>query len=204
MTTAAHRPLDSLETVIVADPDPVLRQSICEVMARAGYRVLAHADTVEEAGVLIRKLSPSAAVMGQGDTGKEALQTVQALRSAGKTAIVLLAPIPTVEWIRTARGAGVDILLGRPPREGDLVAAVEMACARRREARQLQAETDALRDRLEAGALVQKAKEVLMRRDQISDTEAYQRLRRQAERSDKPLRSIAEAVLLAARVAPMV
>lgn len=192
----------AVDTVLVADPDEVLRRSICDVMRRAGFRVLAQAENSLEARGLTRKLEPCVLVLGQPDTGLEAFELTRYLRSMQLAGVVLLSPVPNVEWIRAAQVAGVDVLLGRPPREADLVAAVQMSFGRRLEAAHLQTELDMLKDRLETGTLVQRAKELLMRRDSINETEAYQRLRRQAERSGRPLKSIAEAVVLAASVAP--
>ena len=193
---------EAASTILVADPDPVLRQSIATAIQRGGHAVLAQAETDEEAVGLARKLTPGLLVLGQTGVGTDLLNTVQAFRSAA-IAIVLLAPIPNAAWIRTVRAAGVDALLGRPPREGDLLAAVEMSLAHRQAARHAQEEVAALKERLESVAMIQQAKEVLMRNDRISDAEAYQRLRRQAERTGRPLKSVAEAVLLAARVAPI-
>ncbi|MGV3721758.1 MAG: ANTAR domain-containing protein [Actinomycetota bacterium] len=47
-----------------------------------------------------------------------------------------------------------------------------------------------------------RARELLVRRNGIADEEAQRRLLRQAERSGRTLRSVAEAVLLAETVAP--
>ncbi|HTE19433.1 MAG TPA: ANTAR domain-containing protein [Armatimonadota bacterium] len=193
---------DPVPAVLVSDPDPVLRQSIAAALQRGGYRVLAQAESGDEALGLARKLSLGALVLGQQSADGETLETVRAVRASVSTAVILLAPIPNVGWIRSARGAGIDALLGRPPREGDLLAAVEMSLAHRQAARDGQAEVAALKERLDTLVLIQEAKELLMRNDRISDTEAYQRLRRQAERSGRPLKSVAEAVLLAARAAP--
>jgi two-component system, response regulator PdtaR len=190
-------------TVLVVEPDPVLRQAVCTVLERSGYQVLAQGEETEEALPLARKLEPSVLVLGQSGTGSALLDSTRAIRSTDLSAIVLLSPIPDLKWVRAAAAAGVDILLGRPPREADLVAAVELSLARRHEVRHIQTELKALKERLETGALVQRAKIVLMRRDGITDNEAYQRLRKQAERSGRPLRSIAEAVLLAASVTPV-
>lgn len=197
---AGPAPESRTPSVLVADPDPVLRQSIAEVLKRAGCRVLALAETAAEARALARKLDPSLVVLGQADTERDVLEMARSVRGSGGAALVLLTPIPNVEWVRAAGSAGVDILLGRPPREADLVAAAELSLARRSEVRRLEGELAGLRERVETTAVVQRAKEALVRSERISDTEAYQRLRRQAERTGRPLRSVAEAVLLADRV----
>ncbi len=189
--------------VIVADPDPVLRRSIGQALGRFEFTVLAEAESPHEAWSLVRKLHPSVVVLGQTTTSRTVLEVARNVRSQSGAGVVLLAPLPNLEWVRQVRSAGVDALLGRPPREADLVAAIELTCARREEARRMRHELESLRERVETASLVQKAKELLMRREGVTDSEAYQRLRRQAERSGRSMKQIAEAVVLASRVASM-
>ena len=189
-------------TVVVGDPDAVLRQSMTAALLRAEYRVLAQAESRDELLALGRKLRPNLVLTGQTSTEEEELEPLGELKRATGAALVLVAPIPTVERIRVARIASVDALLGRPPREGDLLAAVEMSLAKRAEIHRLRADLAGARERLESVTVVQKAKEVLMRQSNITDAEAFSRLRKQAERSGRPLKAVAEAVLLAAQIAP--
>lgn len=195
-----REPEQEQRSILIADPDPILRRSICGALGRFQYRILADVESTAEARALVRKLSPDLVVLGQSDTGNDVLDACRAVRTVSDAGVVLLAPIPNLDWIRAARLAGVDILLGRPPREADLVAAVEMSLARRQEMRRIGADLQVLRERVETGSLVQRAKDVLIRRDGLSDSEAYGRLRRQAERTGRPLRQVAEAVVLAATV----
>ena len=55
-------------------------------------------------------------------------------------------------------------------------------------------------EQIEANRLVGRAKRLLMDRHAISDQEAYRRLNAQALASDRPLREIAECILLAAGI----
>jgi response regulator NasT len=200
----ADDPARTPATVLVVDTDPVLREAIQRILRRERYHVLADAEDPKSAWPLVRKLRPSLVLLGLTAADKRLLEAVRTIRSGSGAGVVLLAPVPNLEWIRAARAAGADVLLARPPREADLVAALEMSRARREEVARLQDENHSLRERLETATLVQQAKEVLMRRERITDSEAYQRLRRQAERNGAPVRSVAEAVVLAARVAPAV
>ncbi|MGV3720736.1 MAG: hypothetical protein ACO1SX_07475, partial [Actinomycetota bacterium] len=111
-------------TVLIGDPDPALRQSIASLLARAGQCVLGQAEEVAELLALTRKLGPRLVILGQNSAEPADLDTVRELRASHSLAIVLLAPIASVSWVRSARAAGVDALLGRPPRECDLLAAV--------------------------------------------------------------------------------
>ncbi len=60
----------------------------------------------------------------------------------------------------------------------------------------LRKESREIREQLEARKLTERAKGILQRRYNLSEQEAYQRLRDESRRLRKPLRTIAEAVLL--------
>lgn len=171
-------------------------------MVRLGYRVLAEVETSAEAEPLVGRLAPDLAILGQTDTSTAALQVVEKIRGRHQTALILLTPVPSLAWVASVRRAGTDALLARPPREAELLAAVELSLARREEVRTVADERDALRDRLETNSLVRQAIEVLQRTESIPEQAAHERLRRQAERTGRPLRQIAQAVLLADSVLP--
>lgn len=61
---------------------------------------------------------------------------------------------------------------------------------------QLQKESREIREQLEVRKLLEKAKSLLQERYQISEKSAYQKLREESRRLRKPIRAIAEAVLL--------
>jgi AmiR/NasT family two-component response regulator len=61
---------------------------------------------------------------------------------------------------------------------------------------ELMVKTKVIQEELETRKLVEKAKEVLMRRRNISGDEAYKWIRKRSMDSRKPLRFVAEAILL--------
>ena len=87
--------------------------------------------------------------------------------------------------------------LVKPFRESDLLPAIEAARGRHAELAALRAEADSLREALEARRLTERAKGLLMERERLSEREAFERMRRASQRSGKPLREIAEAMLAA-------
>lgn len=66
----------------------------------------------------------------------------------------------------------------------------------RQENQQLQALAEESRRLLEERKLVERAKGILQERYQLTEEQAYQRLRNESRRSRKPIRDLAEAILL--------
>ncbi|MFN3648969.1 MAG: ANTAR domain-containing response regulator [Armatimonadota bacterium] len=192
----------ALSSVLVADPEGSVRQGVLEALRHGGTALAGEQDRLDSVPALTRKLQPALVICGAPTADEELLRLVAAVRAAG-AAVLALSPVPDRRWVGALCEAGASALLQRPPRPADLLAAVEMTLAHAGELARLQRELSEARDRLETGALVRRAKAILVRRDGIPEAEAYQRLRRQAERTGRSLRAIAEALLLAERVSPL-
>ena len=66
----------------------------------------------------------------------------------------------------------------------------------------LQQETEEMKRRLEDRTLVERAKGILQQRFKLSEQDAYLRLRNESRRLRRPMRELAEAVLLAEGLDP--
>jgi response regulator NasT len=82
----------------------------------------------------------------------------------------------------------------KPLRQAELAPALDLAIARFAEAKQL-------RDTLEGRKVIERAKGALMTRYQLSEEEAFRRLRRAAMDSRRPMVEIAKALLVSESVA---
>jgi uroporphyrinogen-III synthase len=67
----------------------------------------------------------------------------------------------------------------------------------REENARLQQEALEVRQQLEARKLVERAKGILQRRHQITEEEAYLRLRNESRRTRRPMRDVAEEIIRA-------
>ena len=91
--------------------------------------------------------------------------------------------------------AGVFGYLVKPFREQDLLPAIAAARARHDELQAVRAEAESLSDALVARKVIERAKGLLMEKEQLSEQEAFARLRKASQASGRPLKVIAEAVV---------
>ena len=91
--------------------------------------------------------------------------------------------------------AGVFGYLVKPFREQDLLPAIRAARARHAELQELREEAESLAEALAARKVIERAKGLLMEKEKLSEEEAFSRLRRASQRSGRPLKVIAEAVV---------
>jgi two-component system, response regulator PdtaR len=108
---------------------------------------------------------------------------------------VVVTAFPQEELVRRAVEAGVFGYLVKPFRENDVLPAIHAARARFEELEAVRAEASSLSEALENRKLVERAKGMLMARERITEADAYARIRRASQRTGKPMRTIAEAII---------
>ena len=102
----------------------------------------------------------------------------------------------SMEFVDQAKTAGVVGYVVKPIKEESLIPMIEVGIARGEELAQKQLEIDQTKKRLEARALIEKAKGVLMKEHNIGEEEAFQMIRKLGMDKRRPMQDIAEIILL--------
>ena len=182
--------------ILIADDEAVLRLDLRVILEALGHVVIGEADNGEAALVLARRLRPDLTILDVMMPGKNGLEAAEAINQERLGPVILLTAYSDAPLIEQASRAGVLAYLVKPYRQQEIQPAVEIAIARYREMRALEGSRDDAQDQIETGRLVGRAKRVLMERHNISDQEAFRRLNAQALSTERPLREIAECILL--------
>ena len=159
------------------------------MLERAGFDVVAEARDGREAVDL--------AVMDVKMPELDGIEAARQMLERRPLPIVMLTAFSEADLVSRAVDAGVFGYLVKPFRETDLLPAIEAARARHRELVEVREESGSLRYALEARKLIERAKGLLMEKDGIGEAEAFARMRGASQRTGKPLREVAEAVLAA-------
>ena len=99
------------------------------------------------------------------------------------------------ELVARAVEAGVFGYLVKPFREADLLPAIHAARARHAELAALREEAESLAEALATRKVVERAKGLLMEREGLTEEEAFGRLRRASQSSNRPMKVVAEAIV---------
>jgi response regulator NasT len=99
------------------------------------------------------------------------------------------------ELVSRAIEAGVFGYLVKPFRESDLLPAIHTARARHDELATLRDEAESLAEALAARKSIERAKGLLMAKEQLTEDEAFARLRRASQISGRPLKVVADALI---------
>src|SRR3954449_7470381 len=181
--------------ILVAEDETIIRLDLRELLERAGFDVCAEAKDGLEAVELARSEQPDLALMDVKMPRLDGIEAARRILEERPIPIVMLTAYGQDELVARAVEAGVFGYLVKPFREQDLLPAIQTARARHEELAALREEAESLQEALAARKVIERAKGILMEKESLSEQEAFERLRRASQVSQRPLRVIAEAVV---------
>jgi response regulator NasT len=181
--------------ILIAEDETIIRLDLRELLERAGYEVCAEARDGNEAVELARSAKPDLAVLDVKMPQLDGIEAARRILDERPIPIVMLTAYGQDELVSRAVEAGVFGYLVKPFRETDLLPAIHTARARHEELAELREEASSLAEALAARKSIERAKGLLMEKEQLTEEEAYGRLRRASQVSGKPLKVVADAVV---------
>ena len=109
--------------------------------------------------------------------------------------VVMLTAFSQRDLIEQARDAGAMAYLVKPFARHELVPAIELAVSRFAERKALEDEVATLTERLETRKVVDRAKGLLMTRQQMTEPDAFRWIQRTAMDRRTTMKAVAEAVV---------
>ncbi len=149
---------------------------------------------------LARELRPDLVVMDIKMPKMDGIQAAEVLTQERIAPVLLLTAYSDRELVDRARDAGVIAYLVKPFREADLLPHIEVAMARFEELRTLDKQVGDLREAMETRKVVERAKGLLMETQGLNETEAFRRIQQLSMNTRKPMKEIAQALLLANQI----
>ncbi len=187
--------------MIVADDESIIRMDLREMLTNLGYLVVGEAGDGRSAVNLARELRPDVVIMDiKMPGGIDGIDAAKILTEERIAPVVLLTAYSQRELVERAKEAGVVGYIVKPFRESDLVPAIEVALARFAEFRALEKEVGDLKEALETRKLVDRAKGILMDTQGLTEAEAFRRIQKMSMNTRKPMKEVAEAIILAHQV----
>ena len=180
--------------VLIAEDETLIRLDLRGLLEAAGFDVCAEARDGEEAVELARETEPDVALLDVKMPRLDGIEAARRIIEERPIPIVMVTAYGERELVSRAVEAGVFGYLVKPFRETDLLPAIATARARHEELEALREEADSLADALAARKAIERAKGVLMKREGLSEEEAFARLRKASQISGRPLKVVAEAL----------
>ncbi len=182
--------------ILIADDEAVIRLGLRAMLEDHGYQVVGEASDGVRVLDLVRKVRPELVFLDIKMPGVDGLQVARTLLTDRAIPVIILTAYADRGLIDQAKDAGVLAYLVKPIKESDLIGAIEVALARFREIQALRQEIGNLHDALQTRKVVERAKGILMRTLRIDEAEAFTRIQRQSRDSGRPMKDIAEGIIL--------
>ena len=186
--------------LVIADDESLIRMNLKETLVGLGYLVVGEAGDGVSAITLARQLQPDLVVMDIKMPKLDGIQAAEVLTQERIAPVLLLTAYSDRELVDRAREAGVVAYLVKPFREADLLPAIEVAIARFQELRSLDKQLGDLQEAMETRKIVERAKGLLMETQGLNEAEAFRRIQQLSMNTRKPMKEIAQALLLANQI----
>ena len=183
--------------VVIADDESIVRMDLKEMLTTLNYLVVGEVGDGQSAVNLARELKPDVVLMDIKMPDMDGIEAAKILTEEQIAPVVLLTAYSQKDLVDRAKEAGVVGYLVKPFREADLLPAIDVALARFSEFKQMNQEVHDLQDALETRKVVDRAKGILMDAQGLEEQEAFRRIQKMSMNTRKPMKEVAEAIILA-------
>jgi two-component system, response regulator PdtaR len=195
--------------VVIAEDEAIIRLDLKELLQDEGYEVVGETGRGDEVVDLVRRHRPDLAILDIKMPGADGLAAARAIADLGeRVAVLILTAFSQRNLIEEAREAGVAAYLVKPFQRAELVPAIDQAVSRCEQEWAIDAEAaeaaDAsnggsgqatAEDKLETRRLVDGAKDLLMERYGLSESDAFNFIQKTAMGSRSRMSDVARQVL---------
>jgi len=173
--------------VLVADERQKYLEPVSAAVRDLGHEVVAHEVTIARVAEATTEHRPDIAIVALHEDTDHALALVTEIVEDAVCPVIALADHAHRDFVAAAARAGVFAYIDSA-NESEIQGAIDVALQRYREYRRLLSAFD-------RRARIERAKGVLMERHRIGDQEAFERIRREARASRRPLLDLVDEVL---------
>ena len=180
---------------MIAEDEALIRLDLAEMLAEAGYDIVAQAGDGEEAVALTMEHRPDLVVMDVKMPRLDGIAAAAQIARDRIAPVVMLTAFSQRELVERARDSGAMAYLVKPFTITDLVPAIEMAMSRFAEITGLEREVDDLTERLEARKAIERAKSTLQEALGLTEPEAFGWIQRTAMDLRLTMHQVAQQVI---------
>jgi response regulator NasT len=181
--------------ILIAEDETIIRLDVRTLLEKAGHEVVAEARDGQEAVALAEQHDPELIVMDVRMPHLDGIEAARQITDRKPVPIVMLTAYAEQDLVTRASEAGAFAYLVKPFREVDLLPALDTARARFEELSALRDEAADLAEALASRKAVERAKGILMQKDDIDEAEAFRRIRAASQKTGRTMRVVAEALI---------
>lgn len=182
--------------IVIADDEPITRMDIREILEAANYEVVGEASDGFDAIELCRKHLPTIVLMDIKMPLLDGLAAAKKIQNESLAdGVILLTAYSDLEFVEKAKNIGVVGYIVKPVDEKSLIPALEVAMVKCQEIKKLKSDVDKATKKLEERKIIEKAKGILMKVNNLTEQEAYDYIRVLSMNKRSAMKNIAEAII---------
>ncbi|PLS17300.1 response regulator [Bacillus sp. M6-12] len=181
--------------LMVVEDESIVRLDIVMMLKDAGYDVVAEAGDGEKAVELAYTLKPDLVIMDIKMPKLNGLKASEIISNKFHIPILLVTAYSQRDYIDKAKQANILGYLVKPISEASLIPAVEIALKQAENASAYKEKVDEMHMELKIRKLVEKAKGLLMKKLDLSEDAAYNRMRKLSMNKQVPLETVAKQII---------
>lgn len=186
--------------VLIAEDDPVIAFGLETTLAGLGHEVVSRVDNGERAVAEAAATEPDVMVLDLMMPGLSGLEVARRVTAERSIPVVAVTAHDDQALVEQAAACGVGAYLVKPVTPRQVGSALRLAVSRHGQLEAMRAEVDRLTDALETRKVVERAKGILMRRQGLSEEEAFSRVQRRARDTNRRMAEVAREVIAADEV----
>ena len=179
--------------MLLADEDEGALRVTAALVRELGHEVTEMAVGVQEAAETIARDDPDVSIVVVYGDDTYALGLIEEMTEYARGPVIAILEKEDPEFVAAAATRGIAAY-AREGRAESIQAAIEVSMRRHEEKRKLVEQVQRLESALERRALIERAKGILMERHNISEREAFDRLRDHARSRNRTVVDVAGSV----------
>ncbi len=182
--------------VVIADDEPITKMDLNELLQEAGYEVVGEASDGFDAVEICRQTRPNLILLDIKMPLLDGLSAAKIIHEENLAeTIIMMTAYSEREFIEQAKECGVGGYLVKPIDEKSLIPNIEVGVNRSQEIGRLRKDIEKANVRLESRVLVEKAKGQIMQKQNLSEQNAYDYIRKLSQAKHLSMKRVAEMIL---------
>lgn len=184
-------------TIVVADDEPITRMDISEILKEENYNVVGEASDGYDAVELCRKFKPDLVLMDIKMPILDGIKSSKVIMEENLAkGVVMLTAYTGSEFINDAKKIGAMGYIVKPINKRNLIPAIEVAISKGQEIAEIKKDIKNTKKKLEARKAVERAKGILMKNENLTEEEAYNKIRKLSMDKRSSMANIAATIIM--------
>lgn len=181
--------------ILVVEDESIVLLDITIMLKDAGFDVVGHARNGEKAIELAHSLQPDLVLMDIKMPKMNGLKASDVISNTFQIPVLLLTAFSQREYIDEAKRANIVGYLVKPITEANLIPAVEIALLQAANTKNYQERNAQLDETLTNRKVIEKAKGIIMKRKNVTEEIAYNKLRRLSMDKQLSMETVARRII---------